>query len=197
MSLTQRHQDFTKIFSVFDAIYKLTDDLKSAIQEDAEVIHLKKKTKLVRAGEIANSIYFIIEGAARVFYLDKNGNETTTWFLFENELLISVYSFYTGKQSFEYLETLEDCVLIALKKEKLDKLYHKFLEFNFIGRRLTELYHTRNEEQTNNLRMLSAKERYIKLMETNPKLITRVKLGYIASYLGISQETLSRIRKQV
>ncbi|RZL66605.1 MAG: Crp/Fnr family transcriptional regulator [Pedobacter sp.] len=188
---------FEEIFSVFNALYPLSDELKSAIRNDAEIIEVKKKTKLLQAGEVANSIYFIIKGAARVFYLDKDGHETTTWFLLENELLISVYSFYTGNPSFEYLETLEDCTIISLKREKLNKLYLDFLEFNFIGRRLTEIYHTRNEEQTNNLRMLSAKERYQNLMNTNPKLINRVALGHIASYLGISQETLSRIRKQI
>ncbi len=191
----QYSEAYQTLFNLFNAFCPLSEALKQAIQDQTQILDVKKKTKLLQAGDTANTIYFILKGAARVFYLDKNGDETTTWFLFENELLISVYSFYTGKPSFEYLESLEDCTMISLTRDKLNGLYLRFPEFNFIGRRLTEIYHTKSEEQANNLRMLSAKERYQKLLETTPQLINRVSLGQIASYLGISQETLSRIRK--
>ena len=188
--------EYQNLFNLFDNIYPLKDEIKSAIIANSEVIDVAKKTKLLSVDERSNTIYFIIKGAARIFYLDKEGKETNTWFLFENQLLISVYSFYTGNPSFEYIETLEDCKLIAVKREKLDELYLNFMEFNFSGRKLTEFYHMRNEIQANELRMLSAKERYQNLLERNPQLFQRVSLGHIASYLGISQETLSRIRKQ-
>ncbi|MNR16719.1 hypothetical protein D3C85_1333380 [compost metagenome] len=74
-------------------------------------------------------------------------------------------------------------------------MYLKYMDFNFIGRKLTEYYYIRNEIQANDLRMLSAKERYEQLLKRSPQLFQRVSLGHIASYLGISQETLSRIRK--
>ena len=188
--------DYENLFSLFNNLYPLKEEIKTAIIANSEVIKVTKKVKLLNAGERSNTIYFILKGAARIFYLDKDGKETNTWFLFENELLISVYSFYTGKPSFEYIETLEDCTLIAVKKDRLDELYLKYLEFNFSGRKLTEFYHMRNEIQANELRMLSAKERYQNLLDRNPQLFQRVSLGHIASYLGISQETLSRIRKQ-
>ena len=189
-------EDYRNLLNLFDNIYPLKEEIKLAIITNSEVIKVAKKTKLLNVGERSNTIYFIVNGAARIFYLDKEGKETNTWFLFENELLISVYSFYTGNPSFEYIETLEDCKLIAVKREKLDELYLNFMEFNFSGRKLTEFYHMRNEIQANELRMLSAKERYQNLLERNPQLFQRVSLGHIASYLGISQETLSRIRKQ-
>lgn len=78
----------------------------------------------------------------------------------------------------------------------LDQLYQHYIEFNFIGRKLTEQYYIKNEAQANNLRMLNARQRYDQLLESNPELISRVPLGYIASYLGITQATLSRVRKQ-
>lgn len=187
--------DYQNLFNLFDNIYTLKDEIRKSIIASSEVINVGKKVKLLSFGERSDTIYFINKGAARVYYLDRDGKETNTWFLFENELLISVYSFYTGKPSFEYLETLEDCNLIAVKREKLEEIYLKYMEFNFSGRKLTEFYHMRNEIQANELRMLNAKERYQKLMERNPQLFQRVSLGHIASYLGISQETLSRIRK--
>jgi len=188
--------DHQNLFNVFNAIYPLSEELKSEIIKNSELIEVKKKVKLLSVGERSNTIYFIVKGAARIYYLNQEGKETNTWFLFENELLISVYSFYTNNPSFEYLETLEDSRLIAVKKEKLDEMYLKYMEFNFSGRKLTEFYHMRNEMQANDLRLYSAKERYEHLIQRNPQLLQRVSLGHIASYLGISAETLSRIRKQ-
>ncbi|MFW0715799.1 Crp/Fnr family transcriptional regulator [Pedobacter sp. N23S346] len=196
MSELSFKEDYRNLFNLFNAIYPLSEEIKVAIVDNSDLMHVKKKVKLLSVGELSNTIYFIVKGAARIYYLDREGKETNTWFLFENELLISIYSFYTGKPSFEYLETLEDCNFIAVKREKLEEIYLKHMEFNFSGRKLTEFYHMRNEIQTNELRMLNAKERYQKLMERNPQLFQRVSLGHIASYLGISQETLSRIRKQ-
>jgi len=188
-------ENYQSLFTVFNAIHPISNELKTAIVNNSQIVNINKKTILLNAGESSNTIYFIVSGASRVYYLDKAGKQTNTWFLFENELLISVYSFFTGQPSFEYIETLEDSVLIAVKREKLDEMYIRFMEFNFIGRKLTEYYYIRNEIQANELRMLSAKERYENLLKRNPKLFQRVSLGHIASYLGISQETLSRIRK--
>ncbi len=191
------YPEHKSLLNMFNSIYQLNDEVQEAIANESEIISVKKKTRLLNAGEASNTIYFVNKGAARVYYLDKEGIEITSWFLFENELLISVYSFFTGAPGFEYLETLEDCTFVALKRDKLNKLYDKYLELNFIGRKLTEYYYIRNEKQANELRMFTAKQRYQELLNTNPKLLNRVSLGYIASYLGISQETLSRIRKQI
>jgi CRP-like cAMP-binding protein len=188
---------YQPLLAVFNTIYPLSDNLSEALIANCKIIEVKKRTKLLSEAEVSDSIYFIVKGATRVFYLNKDGEETTTWFLFENELLISVYSFFTGQPSFEYLETLEDCTLIVLKKSKLEWLYENFVEFNIIGRKLTEQYYIRNEAQANALRMLGAKERYQQLLQTQSHVLQRISLGHIASYLGISPETLSRIRKQI
>lgn len=186
--------NYHRLFALFETIYPIGDKLKDDIIKNSGVLEVAKKTRLLSSGDKSNAIYFIISGTARIYYLDKEGKESNTWFLFENELLISVYSFYTGNPSFEYIETLDDCKLISLKRERLDYLYNKYMEFNFLGRKLTEYYYMRNELQANELRMLSAKERYERLLERSPALFQRVSLSHIASYLGISRETLSRIR---
>lgn len=117
--------------------------------------------------------------------------------MFENELAISVFSFFSQKPSFEALEALEECVLLRLSFNKLQQLYIEFPEFNYIGRILTEQYYIRSEAKANALRMLSANERYQQLLVQYPHIIQRVSLGHIASYLGITQHTLSRIRSKV
>lgn len=196
MNSTLNSENYHNLFALFETIYPLSNELRVDIIKNSEILKVPKKTKLLNSGEKSNAIYFLISGTARIYYLDKQGKESNTWFLFENELLISVYSFYTGNPSFENIEALDDCKLISVKRDRLDYLYNKFLEFNFLGRKLTEHYYMRNEIQANELRMLSAKERYERLLERNPSLFQRVSLSHIASYLGISRETLSRIRKR-
>ena len=187
---------YQQMFEVLSKMGALSSPLKDAIIKHSKILLYSKNKRLLNEGEKSDSIYFILEGAVRVFYLNNEGLETNTWFLFENELLISVYSFFTSQPSFEYIETLEKCTMIVVKKEKLDWLYENFVEFNIVGRRLTELYYIRNEAQANSLRMLSAKERYEQLIRTQPQILQRVSLSHISSYLGVSRETLSRIRKK-
>lgn len=189
--------EYESLLAMLNSIYPMSEALTKDIIDISEIVAVNKKTVLLTAGKTSNTIYFIVRGAARVYYMDKKDDEVTSWFLFEGELLISVFSFFAGEPGFEFIETLEDCILISLNREKLNEFYTKHLEFNFIGRKLTEYYYIKSEKQTNDFRMLSAKERYEQLLATNPQLIQRVALGYIASFLGVSQETLSRIRKQI
>jgi CRP-like cAMP-binding protein len=184
------------LLEIFNSIYPLSQALSDQIISRSEQIKVKRRSLLLQEGQTSKTIYFIVKGSVRVYYLTKDGTEHTTWLLLENELLISVYSFFKGKPSFEYIEANEDCELIALHREHLDYLYKHFMEFNLIGRKLTEAYYIRNEEQANSLRTLGAKARYQELETSNPVLLQRFPLGHIASYLGITQETLSRIRKQ-
>ena len=184
---------------MFDVLLKmgaLSASLQEAIVANSKLLSVKKRDCLLSYGQKSDSIYFIVNGAVRIYYLNSDGAETNTWFLFENEIIISVYSFFTSQPSFEYIEALENCILIEVKKERLEWLYQNFVEFNIVGRRLTEVYYVRNEAQANALRMLSAKERYFQLINNYPALLQRVSLTHISSYLGISRETLSRIRKK-
>ncbi len=188
----------TQIVSLFRTIYTdVSDELISDIESSSELIHLPKKEAILSVGQVCRSIYFIVDGAVRSYYMDKDGNEITSWLLFESELAISVYSFFSQQPSFEALQTLENTVLLKVNYSTLSELYHKHLEFNFIGRFLTEQYYIRSEAKANALRMLSAKERYLNLLKTRPDIIMRVPLGHLASYLGMNNATLSRIRRSI
>lgn len=186
-----------RVISLFESIFPLEEALKEDIKNWSEVISVKKKEKLVHQGETSKYIYFIYKGAIRSYYTNQEGHENISWLLFENELAIAVYSFFSQKPSFETLETLEDSILLRLSFEKLNQLYLTYPSFNYIGRLLTEQYYIRSEEKANALRMLTAKERYATLLSQYPQVIQRVSLGHIASYLGITQHTLSRIRSQI
>ena len=191
------HTAQEQVIAVFDRIHPVSPALADSIREHSQLVHVAKKQSLLDIDKVAHAIYFILQGGIRTFYIDPEGNDITSWLLFEGELAISVYSFFGQQPSFEAMETLEDCMLLQLSHEKLNAMYSQHLEFNYIGRTLTELYYIRSEAKANALRMLSAKERYLDLLERQPQLIQRVPLGHIASYLGMTQSTLSRIRSRL
>ena len=195
---TISHQNaYKKILELFNGIYPISSGLAEGISQCSELIHCNKRAHLLHIDKTCKSIYFILRGGVRTYYIDREGNDVTSWLLFEGELAISVYSFFSQQPSFEAIEALEDCTLLRLSHEKLSLLYRQHLEFNYIARYLTEQYYIRSEAKANALRMLSAKERYLDLLENRPQLLARVPLGYIASYLGITQSTLSRIRGSI
>ncbi|EFK36158.1 MULTISPECIES: Crp/Fnr family transcriptional regulator [Chryseobacterium] len=176
------------------SIHSMSPELRAALFSNTHLVKVNKKHILLDIDEIQKSLFFIVKGIVRSYYLDSYGKDTTSWLLFEGDLAISVYSFFSQKRSFEVLETVEDTSLLVLSYENLMMLYQIFPEFNYIGRILTEHYYIKAEEKANELRVFSATERYHHLLEKYPNIIARIPLGMISSYLGITQSTLSRIR---
>jgi CRP-like cAMP-binding protein len=164
---------------------RLTDNLKEEVYP--------KKHILLDEGQVARRIYFIQSGFARAYYF-QDGKEFTTWFMGPGDFMISVYSFFTQQPAAERIEILEDTKLLSLSWTQLQALYEEFIEFNIVGRILTEKYYMLSEQRAVLLRTMSAAERYHQLTLQYPSILQRAKLGQIASYLGVSQETLSRIR---
>jgi CRP-like cAMP-binding protein len=153
-----------------------------------------KRHLLLREGQVSNKIYFINSGFARAFYLTREGKECTSWFMGKGELMISVYSFYTQQPAVENIELLESSELLSLTWSQLQGIYADFPEYNYTGRLVTEKYYQLSEERAVLLRTLTAKERYQRLIQTHPGILQKASQGQIASYLGISPETLSRVR---
>lgn len=196
MTKTDLDQAHDQILHIFNSIYPMSEELENGIRQHSKITTFNKKAHLLEFNEINKSIHFILKGCVRIYYLNDEGEEHTSWLLTEGELAISVYSFYSQQKSFEAIEALENCVTLELTYPALSVLYQQHLEFNFIGRYLTEQYYIRSESKANSLRMLSAKERYDELVLRKSHLLKRIPLGYIASYLGITQSTLSRIRSK-
>jgi CRP-like cAMP-binding protein len=170
----------------------VSDELKMYLQQHLKVVSLPKKHVLLEAGKISNKMYFVESGLLRGYYL-KDGKEVTAWIMPEHEFVISILSFYRQTPSYEYIELLEDSTLWAMSYEKLKKAYKLFPEFNYIGRGLTERYYVMSEYRSYYLRMHTAEERLKLLLADFPTILARVKHKYVASLLGLSPETLSRI----
>lgn len=155
---------------------------------------LPKGHFLYKAGEVCHRIYYIESGLARVYYNTLNGKEITQWFFPENSFLTAVECFYNRKPTIVYCELLEDSVVYSIRYAEMEEMLsenHAMAQFAFhavyaLTRQLSE-YIT-------GIKFQSAEDRYNALMKDYPGIFQRVKLGHIASFLGITQETLSRIR---
>lgn len=182
-----------QLIQTFEKIVPLSGEVRDFLINHTDVISLSAHDKLLSEGQTCKYIYFVCNGFARAYHL-KDGKEITSWLMGEGEFIISVYSFFTQKPGSEYVELLKDSTLIRLSFDKLQEVYSRFPEMNMVGRILTEHYYMRSEERAISLRMFSAKERYDDLISRYPRIIQDVPLGHIASYLGITAETLSRVR---
>ncbi|HYE55243.1 MAG TPA: Crp/Fnr family transcriptional regulator [Chitinophagaceae bacterium] len=159
-------------------------------------ITLPKNEFLVTEGKICRHLYFLQHGALRGYY-NLDGREITYWFAFENDFVTSFHSFTTQQPSVENIQLLEGSVLWAITKDDLGSLLDNYHETERLLRIAYEKYYIRLEERFVNAQFKTASERYQSLLQQAPHLLERVPLGHIASYLGISQETLSRIRSRL
>jgi CRP-like cAMP-binding protein len=166
------------------------------VSQAISVENFKKGTVLLKAGEIAKDCYLLLKGCVRQYYVI-DGNEKTTSFFVEGQGFSSFKSASKGVPSDHFLECLEDVTLAVLSVKKELELYRKFPNFESLSR-------SGMEEQLGDYQQMLAKlitakpeERYLELLEERPDLINRVPQYQLASYLGVSPETLSRIRKRI
>ena len=179
--------------SIYPVSVALTNHL-SAVLKEKECI---KKGFVLKAGQVCRNIYFIDKGLVRCYYT-KGEKEICSWFMKEHDVIISVESFFQQKAAFENIQALEDCCLYYISFGDLQYMYHNFPEMNFIGRALVEKYYTLSEQRIYSLRMTTVREGYQYLKDKNPELILRVPSKFLASYIGTTEQSLSRIRgKQI
>lgn len=157
----------------------------------------KAQDLVVREEMIAQHIYFIDKGLMRSYYIE-DGKEVNTYFACDGALMTVFSSFITQKPSVECLEAMEDCVVYALSYQDLYGLYTAFPKFERLGRILAEQNYLCILERTLLMQTKTAKQRYLDFIENSPlKLVQRVPLYQIASFLGIAPESLSRIRREM
>jgi len=169
----------------------LQEHIKSCLIEE----RFPAKSTLLKAGQVCQRIYFIKEGFVRAYY-HKDNNEFTSWFMGKGDIIVSVYSFFSRKPSFENIGVLENSILQSINWDQLQNIYKNYPEFNQTGRLITENYYIKSEERAIDLQTLNGRQRYEKLLLTYPDILQKASLGQIASFLSIKQETLSRIRRK-
>lgn len=173
----------------------LSGESEEAIAAVLHRMELPKGYDLLRPGGICQHFYFIEEGLTRTYYI-KDGKDVTDWISTENSFAVSIISFLTHQPDVRGIELLEPSVLWSISYQDLENLYSRYHDIERLGRLLVSYGIVQMQQRFDDLHFATARERYQQLIDTHPSLLNRVPLGMIASYLGITQETLSRIRAQ-
>jgi len=176
--------------------WPLSEGCLKRLSEIVKTISLKRDEFLLREGQICKNLYFIHKGLLKCYYL-LDGTPVSDWFFGEMETIVSIDSFYDQVPSKDFIQALENTDLFYITYDDLENLYRNFIEFNVIGRILTNKYLRIWHRQAQNIRMLTAEERYAFLLANQPELINRVPVRDLASYLDMSRETLSRMRGRI
>ncbi|CAN0358360.1 unnamed protein product [Phaeothamnion confervicola] len=158
-------------------------------------VHRKvgKNTMLLAHGEICHEFHFLASGLTRVFYY-KDGKEVTAWFATQGGIASAIDSLFSGAPSIYNIQTLEDSEIFSLQYRKLEPIFQDFPIVERLGRLMVTYNYLLLDERMKLFAFCTAEERYEKLIQQFPDIFQRTKLGHIASYLGITQEHLSRIR---
>ncbi len=156
----------------------------------------KKNSILLSEGEICKELYFVNSGCIRTYYITRQGNEKTRYVAFDGSIATSISSFISQRQSFEFVDTLENSELLAISNKDFYQLLAEIPAFEKFYIMLLEMAYLYQNKKIENLVTLSAKQRYDKLMIETPIYIQRLSNKILASYLGITQETLSRLKSK-
>lgn len=149
----------------------------------------------LKEGTISNEYMFLESGFMRVFTFDTDGNEVTTNFCTAGQVVFEVASFFGHTRSKESIQALTGCRGYVISFEQLNMLFHKFPEFREFGRAILVKGFVALKQRTLSLINETAEERYVHLLQNNPEIFMHAPLKYIATFLGITDTSLSRIRK--
>jgi CRP-like cAMP-binding protein len=184
----------TELLALLDQQAPLSPELKSHFLTVISVEEFPKRSHLLKAGHINTKVYFITKGLVRCYTTDNEGREECIWFLKEGDVIFPVEGFKNQTIMDENMQALEDVTVFSLPFMEFDRIFLEYPEFNFHGRRVSahysELWYTLFKE----LKMKTAAQRYQFLLDNFPELVRRVQNQYLASFLGISNSTFSRIR---
>jgi CRP/FNR family transcriptional regulator, anaerobic regulatory protein len=155
---------------------------------------LPKHYLLSEAGEICQKLYFVEKGLVRWYYYNEEGKDITDSFGGENSFITAFDSFFQRKPSRYFIELLEDSIVYSMTYDDLEDSFEKYREIEKVSRLIIIQILEQSLDKNSALQFHNARERYEFITQKHPDLLQRVSLGHIASYLGITQETLSRIR---
>ena len=184
------------LIAYLNKIHPLSDELAMHLQQTLRERKVAKKQFLLKAGHTCRDISFIEEGLLRCFYF-KEDMEVSSWFMKEGDVIASVMSFFNQTPSYESIQAIEDSVVYSIEHRELEAIYRAFPEFNYVGRVLVQKYYMLSEQRLYSLRMQRSQERYDYLLEHHAELVLRVPAKYLASYLGITEVTMSKIKARM
>lgn len=186
-----------KFIELFTGTFAFTDEEFASFLSSFKRKTISKKDYYLRAGELCRAKAYLNKGCARNYVLDEQGHERILFFAFEDWWLGDLDSYYSCKPATNYIQMLEDSELLVISKEDFQKAEQEIAKlkqwYSFKLLRSASASRNRIEE----MKTLSAEERYLKLIEKQPHIFQRIPLQHIASYLNIEPQSLSRMRNRL
>jgi CRP-like cAMP-binding protein len=186
-----------ELFSYLLQFGSLNQRQLELIASKATPLALPKEAYFLEAGQVARRVGFVLEGVLRICYYDNKGQEITRNFVDEHHLLADPRALEYGLASAEYVQAVTDCQLLVFTKRDWDELGHTIVGWSDIVHKMTAKHLIDKLARISPMVAQDATTRYQEFMENYPKLVNRIPLSYLASFLGITQSSLSRIRKNI
>lgn len=191
-----RQPDFERIRETISQIVPITDSAWNLVKERLSFAFIEKNELLVKEGSVSRHVSFIYRGAFRTYYV-KEGEEFNQDFYFENAWVKSYQSFLSQEPSKLWVQALEDSEIYKMSYNDLTHLYSTNESIATFGRLIAEYTYIRAQKRIESLLLDTPEERYHKLLQDHPQIFERIPLYHIASYLGIKQPSLSRLRARI
>jgi CRP-like cAMP-binding protein len=183
------------LLSALNELYPLSPEAEQYLRDHVTSCTVAKRKLLLKEGMTCENIYFIMKGALRG-YIREGSKDITTWITVENELVSSILSLDERIKAIENIQALEKCELLSLTLAELEVMYERFPETNILARKILQRYYADAEQRAFIARLTKAENKYRHFLKRHQVLSNRIPLKYVASYLGVTLETLSRIRKK-
>ena len=171
----------------------MTHDELDILESVLVPMKFAKGQKILSEGEVCQNIYWIVKGLVRQFYY-KNNKELTEYMAVENTIMMSIESLFKEKPALQIMQALEPTLIYAMPKAELEAVAMRSVNIQILYRKILEESLIISQQRADMLRFESAQDRYHKLVKSSPQLVLRAPLVYIANYLQMTPETLSRVR---
>jgi len=185
------------LISYFEKILRLNDQEKEALRQTFAERSVKRRHFILQAGDVCKLNSFVVEGCFRTYLLDKNAKEHNLQFAIEDWWIGDIGSFHSGEPSKLHIEAIENSIVLQIKKDDQLKLFVEYPKFNLLFRVFTENALVSAQRRILQNISSTAEERYLDFVERYPYFFNRISNVQIASYLGVTPEFLSTIRKRL
>ena len=188
---------YQDLFTSLNKIEEINEEEKNQLIDAFTPISCEKGEYISEYGKVNDKLAFVAKGYCRVYVIDPDGNEVTIHMAGNCDFVGAITSFLTQKPSEEYVQAVTDTAMLTITYKRLNELYSTSHKWERIGRRIMEGLFVRKQQRVISFIQLTAEERYKQLMSRKPDMILSVPNQYTASFLGITPETLSRIRAKI